>query len=84
MSVSTCKKAINFDLDTNALKINYGGSNYREAYIDIETFMEHNGFEHRQWSGYISKYEMSTQDIQMIVINMGKTFSWLGSCVKKV
>ena len=52
MSVSTCKKAINFDLDTNALKINYGGSNYREAYIDIETFMEHNGFEHRQWSGY--------------------------------
>ena len=83
MSVSTCKKAINFDLDTNALKINYGGSNYREAYIDIETFMEHNGFEHRQWSGYISKYEMSTQDIQMIVINMGKTFPWLGSCVKK-
>ena len=59
------------------------GSNYREAYIDIETFMEYNGFEHRQWSGYISKYEMSTQDIQMIVINMGKTFPWLGSCVKK-
>ena len=52
MSVSTCKKAINFDLDTNALKINYGGSNYREAYIDIETFMEHNGFEHRQWGIY--------------------------------
>ena len=36
MSYVSCRKAINFDLDTKALKEHYGGKNYRNAYTDIK------------------------------------------------
>lgn len=35
-------KAINFDLDTNALKLYYPGKEYNKAYYDIRRFMEQN------------------------------------------
>ena len=39
-------KAVNFDLDTKALKIYYPGKHYRQAYRDIRKFMLDNGFTH--------------------------------------
>ena len=45
-------KAFNFDLSVRALQENYPGTNYRQAYQDIRQFLEDNGFEHRQGSGY--------------------------------
>lgn len=38
------RKAINFDLDTRALKEFYPGKDYRAAYGEIKAFMENNGF----------------------------------------
>lgn len=83
MSYTTCKKAINFDLDTKALKKYYPGKNYRHAYTDIKKFMESEGFLHRQWSGYNSKEKLSMQDIQMITKKLSKTFPWLKKCVNR-
>ena len=36
MSKVICRKAINFDRDTNELKKHYPGKNYRNAYTDIK------------------------------------------------
>ena len=45
------KKGINFDLDTNALKIHYTEGDWRNAYYDVRNFFKKNGFEHIQGSG---------------------------------
>ena len=42
MSKVICRRAINFDLDTNELKKHYPDKNYRNAYTDIKKFMEEN------------------------------------------
>lgn len=39
------KKGINFDLDTNALKIYYTKGDWRNAYHDVRNFFKKNGFE---------------------------------------
>lgn len=83
MKYASCKKAINFDLDTKSLKEHYPGKNYREAYADIKSFMEKEGFEHRQWSGYNSKEKLTMQDIHILTIKLDMTFPWLKKCVNR-
>ena len=38
------KFAIAFDLDTDTLSKTYGGNNYNNAYADIKSVLEKNGF----------------------------------------
>lgn len=76
-----CQKAINFDLDTNALKMYYPGKHWRKAYKDIRNFLKENGFSHRQWSGYRSKGLLSDTQIIAIIKKMNKTYPWLSKCV---
>ena len=80
MSVS--RKAINFDLDTNILKQIYNNGDYTNAYKEIRAFMEKNGFERRQGSGYISKDRMREADAILIYNNMVATFPWFNQAVK--
>jgi len=77
------RKAINFDLDTNKLKKYYPGQNYIDAYKDLKKFFEYYDFEHRQYSGYVSKVSMKESDIDSIILNLGKQFAWLKLCVNK-
>ena len=50
---STQRKGINFDLDTEALKEHYPKGDWHNAYYDVRTYFEKNGFEHIQGSGII-------------------------------
>lgn len=77
------RKAINFDFDTNKLKEFYS-NNYNNAYGDIRRYLEKNGFEHRQGSGYVSKNGMSLAEINNVVENMSVKFQWLADCVNKM
>ena len=83
MSKKVYRKALNFDLDTKSLKKYYPGKNYRNAYKDIKQFFLKNGFEHRQWSGYVSKDKISNTDVWIISARIRITFPWLSHCVKK-
>lgn len=83
MSYILCRKALNFDLDTKALKKYYGKKNYRQAYTDIKSFMENEGFKHRQWSGYVSRDKIAVTDMNMLIKKMKITFPWLKKCVKR-
>ena len=77
------RKAINFDLDTKKLKQHYPNRNYRQAYKDIKSFLENNGFKHRQFSGYISNTEISDTKMIKIVNSLQYKFSWFGKCVRR-
>ena len=75
------KKGINFDLDTNALKIHYTEGDWRNAYYDVRNFFKKNGFEHIQGSGYHTLMPMSEPDVMTIVYRMTKRFPWINYCV---
>ena len=80
-------KAINFDLDINALKAHYcqeTGQHYTQAYADIRKFMENNDFTHRQGSGYISSRPMTNTEISHLAARMRQQFPWLRECVKEI
>lgn len=77
------RKAINFDLDTKALKEFYPGKDYRAAYGEIKNFMENNGFEHRQWSGYVSVKALDQKEIVSSIKKIAKKFPWLSQCVNR-
>ena len=63
------KRAINFDLDTKELLKHF--KNTHQAYSAIKVFMEDNGFEHRQYSGYVSTEKLNQK------------FKWLKDCIQK-
>ena len=75
------RKAINFDLTTVDLKKYF--KNTAEAYNQIKSFMLQNGFEHRQYSGYVSNDKLHDYDITNLTIRLRNQFSWLSVCAQK-
>ena len=75
------RKAINFDLSTADLKKYF--KNTAEAYSQIKNFMLQNGFEHRQYSGYVSNDKLYDYDITNLATRLQNQFSWLYTCTQK-
>lgn len=80
--MSYSRKAINFDLSTEALKKHFG-ENTAPAYNSVKQFMLTNGFEHRQYSGYTSIEPMSDIEVASLAEKLTHKFAWLSSCVQK-
>lgn len=78
---STQRKGINFDLDTEALKKYYPKGDWHNAYNDVRSFFERNGFEHIQGSGYHSIKAMSEAKAMAVIYQMTKDIPWLNYCV---
>ena len=75
-------KTINFDLNKKSLEQYYDKS-WRNAYKEIKDFLKENGFEHRQWSGYVSKEKLDTIDMILLSEKLRKTFPWLEKCASR-
>lgn len=75
------RKAINFDLDTNAMKER---GLYPDGYRELGKFFHKQGFMHRQGSGYVSKDKLNSDEINDIVLNTVIAVPWLAECVKKI
>ena len=43
--------------------------------------MIENGFEHRQYSGYVSEETMDNFAIELLTKRLSRKFSWLSTCV---
>lgn len=76
------KKAINFDIDTKVYQ-SMTQKHPSNAYYEIRHFLETNGFEHRQGSGYVSITTVTDADINILINKMSLTFEWLKHCVKQ-
>lgn len=74
-------KAINFDLDTKAMK-DYGV--LPNGYKSVGTSLTKYGFTHRQGSGYISNEKIRHDDVAEIIRKTTKENPWLGDCVNKI
>lgn len=84
MASAKHRKAINFDLDTHALKEYYPKPDYRGAYKDLKAFFSKHGFTHRQGSGYVSERALTTADIFDLADMLAGECPWMGRCVKRI
>jgi virulence-associated protein VapD len=76
-------KSINFDLDTERLVAEFGEGGRRKAYAQIQSFLTRNGFDHRQWSGYITKKKRVYLDIYVIIDALIARCPWLPRCANR-
>ncbi|MDR0804197.1 MAG: hypothetical protein LBN42_00250 [Oscillospiraceae bacterium] len=75
-------KAFNFDLDTKLLKEN-GFKNTAPAYSAIKLILLDFGFEHRQYSGYVSKKRLDINDVGRVMDALNSRLPWLCRVVQK-
>lgn len=75
---------LSFDLNLDNLKLYYQNKNINQAWDDIKRFMKKNGFEHNQYSAYISKDRMSRYDIRDFMESMYKKLPWFPLCANRV
>lgn len=73
------RKAFHFDLSVKELEASGAP---KDAWTKIGRFLERNGFEHIQGSGYESRHTMSHQDVNLILEQMQDEFPWFVSCAK--
>ena len=85
------RKQITFDLSQDALRQHYPRKEtaqdpqfFKRAYKDIQRFMDDNGFERRQYSVYVSRSELTTLDVAILVQQMVRQLPWLRQCVKEI
>lgn len=77
-------RVIHFDLSTRKLKKLYPGMDYHKAYKDIQKYLEDKGFEHHQWSGYISKGPLTYMEVSRCTTEMFLKYPWIRPCAKKM
>lgn len=77
------RKAINFDLDNERLKLNYPNKSYKNAWRDIHSFMTTSHFVHRQYSGYVSEKNISYVEVVHVISEMTQALPWLKYCVRQ-
>lgn len=83
--MANSRKAFHFDLDEQKLKALYPSSSptgYKGAWSKIQAFMEANGFEHTQYSGYESVHGMPYYDAYSVLENLQAKFPWFKDCAK--
>lgn len=73
------RKAFHFDLDTKALALSGAP---KDAWGKIRGFLEMQGFEHIQYSGYESKRAISYPEMNIVLENLQDEFPWFASCAK--
>lgn len=77
--------AFHFDLAEARLKEHYpshSAAGYKQAWADIRSFLEANGFTHTQYSGYESVEHMTYFDAYNILKNLSREFSWFTQCAQ--
>ena len=70
-----------FDLDTALLEAAEKGSS-KTIYSKIRAFMERNGFDHIEYSGYVSREPMRVAAALAVVRELKKAFPILNSTVQ--
>lgn len=85
--IGNSRKEFHFDLDDEALKQYYvpkhGGKNaWKSAWSDIRKYMEQNGFEHTQYSGYESLQAMSYEEAYIVLDGLKYQFPWFSKCAQ--
>lgn len=80
--VEPCFKSINFDLDTEQMKIELGSKT--KGYSLLKKAFKKIGFSHRQGSGYVSVKPLSDVQVTGVLKKIAKQNSWLSTCINRM
>jgi virulence-associated protein VapD len=83
MAVTKRYKSINFDLDTKRLEDIFGKNKRSLGYAALQRYLTKYGFDHRQWSGYISKKKLSYAETYVIIDDLLQECPWLSGCTNR-
>jgi len=61
----------------------FGEGKRRKGYAAIQRFMTRNGFDHRQWSGYVSKEKMTYAEIYLVIDGLLSSCPWISKCTNR-
>jgi virulence-associated protein VapD len=61
----------------------FGETGRRKAYACIGAFLKKENFDHRQWSGYVSRRPVSNAEMYDIVDRLAQNNLWLDTCVNR-
>lgn len=76
--------AINFDLSVEKIREYYNAEYPQRAYHAIAHYMERHGFEHRQYSGYVSINPISRTELVRLARDIHIELPWLFYCETKM
>ena len=76
--------AIVFDFDTDMLQQTYPGPSWRNAYVDVRTYLTSRGFEWTQGSAYFGDHTVDAVRCVRIVQRMAKKFPWFTPSVRDI
>lgn len=77
------RKAVNFDLETEAVLKETGLKSTGPAYTAIREYLEAHGFRHRQYSGYVSREPMSMRQVKEVKRGMEDALPWITGCYER-
>ena len=72
-----------FDLSMKLLEQYYPGADLKKAWSDILKHMTSNGFEHRQYSGYMSQNKLDEIQTYEVAFKLFNSLNWLANCAKR-
>lgn len=79
------RKEITFDLILEELKKEFGKTNFKKGYREINNYLcRVNNFEHRQGSVYCSNYEITNADIVDLIMKLKEQCLWLEHCLRRL
>ncbi|MCI8364227.1 MAG: hypothetical protein HFG34_04695 [Eubacterium sp.] len=87
MGKNQSRVSVYFDLDVQSLKDIYeplSGNHYTNAYYEIRSFMEKQGYEHEQGSVYHSAGEKNKADVIRTIKGLQEEKPWMKDCVNKM
>ncbi len=76
--------AIAFDMDTEALQLNYGGPSFNNAYADIRKVLLKHGFTWQQGSVYFGTERVNAVTCVLAVMDLSATFPWFSISVRDI
>jgi len=75
--------AIAFDLDTDALKKEYGDS-YTNFYKDVRELLAAHGFSHKQGTLYYGDKSVTANGPALAIFELARKFPWIRNCVSDI
>ena len=82
--VGNAMYAISFDLDTKALRQNYRGGSWQNAYAEIGKFLHESGFDRQQGSVYFGGDEIDVVTCQNAIFKLTLDFDWFAASVRYI
>lgn len=76
--------AVTFDFDVEMLERLYDSASWRNAYTDVRSFFEENGFEHKQGSVYFARDDIDALECAAIVQDLAETYDWFTPSLRDI